>query len=32
MKREDMTIGQLFELARAFPDELDGFLFEQKVS
>ena len=32
MQKEDMTLGQLFEIARARPDELDGYQFEQKIN
>ena len=32
MRREDLTLGQLFEYARTCPDELDGFAFENKVN
>ena len=32
LRKEDMTMGQLFELTRFRPEEMDGYLFEQKVN
>lgn len=32
MRKEDMSLGQLFEFCRMFPEDLDGFIFEQKVN
>lgn len=32
MRKEDMSLGQLFDFARMFPEDLDGFLFEQKIN
>lgn len=32
MRKEDMSMGQLFEFCRMFPEDLDGFIFEQKVN
>ena len=28
MKKEDMSLGQLFEFCRIWPEDLDGFIFE----
>ena len=30
--KERMTLGQLFEYSRIYPDDFDGILFEQKLS
>lgn len=27
-----MNLGQLFDYARLYPDDMDGFLFEQKLN
>ena len=32
LKREDMSLGQMFQYCREFPDEYDGFIFEQKIN
>jgi hypothetical protein len=32
MRKEDMSMGQFFELARFKPEEMDGYLFEQKIN
>jgi hypothetical protein len=32
MRKEDLSLGQLFEFARSCPDELDGVVFEQKLN
>lgn len=28
MKKDDMSLGQLFEFCRIWPEDLDGFIFE----
>ena len=32
MRKEDMSLGQLYDFARIWPEDLDGFLFEQKIN
>lgn len=32
LRKEDMTMGQLFELVRYRPEEMDGYIFEQKIN
>ena len=32
LRKEDMTMGQLSELTRFRPEEMDGYLFEQKIN
>ena len=32
MRKEDMSLGQLFDFCRIWPEDLDGFIFEQKLN
>ena len=32
MRKEDMTLGQLYDFVRIWPEDLDGILFEQKIN